>query len=125
MRREFIELPAFTERIRQGWLSDEELRMLEIAIVRRQGRIDHVPGFPGLWKMRWRNPRRQRGVRGGYRIYFVDYEDLQVVVLILITDKELQADLSDAQRKALRQSLAGLRKDVERYVKSNPTGRGF
>ena len=74
--------------------------------------------------MRWRNLRRQRGVRGGYRIYFVDYSDLQVVVLILVTDKELQAALTDAQRKLLRQSLAGLRKDVERYVKSISTSRG-
>ena len=75
--------------------------------------------------MRWRNPRRQRGVRGGYRVYFVDYEDLHVVVLILITDKELQADLTDSQRKMLRQSLRALRKDIERYVKSIPTSRGI
>jgi hypothetical protein len=85
--------------------------------VRRRGRIDRVPGFSGLLKMRASNPRRQRGVRGGYRVYFVDYPDLAVVVLVLITDKELQSDLNDLQRKLLRESLAGLRKDVEQYVK--------
>ena len=117
MKREFIELPAFTRRIQQGWLSDEELRSLQLAIVRRRGRIDRVPGFSALLKMRLSNPRRQRGDRGGYRIYFVDYPDLGVVVLVLITDKELQSDLSESQRKSLRETLAELRKDVEQYVK--------
>jgi len=117
MNREFIELPAFTRRIQQGWLSDEELRSLQLAILRRRGRIDRVPEFSGLLKIRNPNPRRQRGVRGGYRVYFVDYPDWGVIVLILITDKELQSDLSESQRKSLRESLAGLRKDVEQYVK--------
>ncbi len=116
MTREFIELPAFTRRILDGWLTDDELGALQLAIARGVGRIDKVVGLPDLWKVRWRNPRRQRGARGGYRVYFADYAEWRVTVLVLITDKELEKDLSPDQRRTLVKQMRALREQVGTYA---------
>lgn len=117
MVREFIELPAFTRQVVQGVLDDEDIRAITQAIMDRQGRIDKVTGIPDLWKLRWPNPRRHRGVRGGLRVYFSDYPDLAVSVLILVTDKDLQSDLSSGQRHHLSRLMRDVRNEVENYVR--------
>ncbi|MBI3468401.1 MAG: hypothetical protein HY000_35820 [Planctomycetes bacterium] len=112
MLREFVELPAFTRLIQEGMLTDEELGELQQDIIRKRGRIDRVPGVSGLLKMRWRNPRRERGTRGGYRVFFVDFEDLGITVLVYLMDKDEQDDLTPAERHRFAQIIRGLRKEL-------------
>ncbi|NCO39839.1 MAG: hypothetical protein COZ06_25660 [Armatimonadetes bacterium CG_4_10_14_3_um_filter_66_18] len=117
MTREFIELPAFTRSIRQGALSDEELAAVQMAIMKRSGRLDKVVGVPNLWKMRWQNPRRQKGARGGLRIYFADFAHWEVCVLVLLTDKGLTENLSPEQTKQLARLMTALETEVHDYAK--------
>jgi hypothetical protein len=75
--------------------------------------------LPGFCKKRAPNPTRGKGKRGGFRVYFVRYEDLGVCVLALLTDKDVEANISSEQQKALRALGNELRKEVERYVQGS------
>lgn len=110
--RTFIESPAFTRAAAALGFDDEQLRQLQVDIAAGRGRIDHVRGLSDCKKIRVRNPRQQRGARGGLRAYFVDYADLETVVLLLLTDKAEHADATPDQRKRLRSALASIRQNL-------------
>lgn len=114
MIRSFVELPAFTRLVQTGRLTDDELADLQQDIMRRRGRIDRVSGVPGLEKMRWRNPRRKRGTRGGYRVFFVDFAEIETVVLIYLMDKAEHDDLSSDQRRRFAEIIRELRRELAR-----------
>ena len=65
----FIETKLFTRQV-DDYLSDEELRELQSAVIADSEAGDIVLGSGGVRKLRW--AARGRGKRGGYRvIYFL------------------------------------------------------
>ena len=62
--------------------------------------------------MRWRNPRRQRGVRGGLRVFLTDFADLEKTVLIYVMDKAERDDLSHEQKRRLVRVIKAVRKEL-------------
>ncbi|MBI3920428.1 MAG: addiction module toxin RelE [Armatimonadetes bacterium] len=112
MIREFIELPSFTRAWETIGLGEDELADLQHDVMLRRGRIDAVTGVPGLEKMRWRNPRRQRGVRGGLRVFLADFVDLEKTVLIYVMDKAERDDLSHEQKLRLGRVIKDLRREL-------------
>lgn len=65
----FIETRLFT-RLVQEYLSDEEYRLLQLALIQKPNAGSVVRGSSGVRKLRWVAPGR--GKRGGFRfIYFV------------------------------------------------------
>jgi hypothetical protein len=70
---EFIEAPAFTRYVAQ-YLDDDEYRLLQNRLAINPDLGDVMPGTGGFRKLRWADPRRGKGRRGGLRIiyyYFV------------------------------------------------------
>jgi mRNA-degrading endonuclease RelE of RelBE toxin-antitoxin system len=63
----FIETQLFS-RLVQEYLSDDEYRALQAALIENQAAGPVIPGSGGVRKLRWAAPGR--GKRGGYRIIY-------------------------------------------------------
>jgi hypothetical protein len=97
----FIELPAF-ERHREDYLDDERYRELQRALLHNPQAGALVEGAGGLRKMRFADPRRGKGVRGGLRVIYYYWMGGPEFWLFTVYDKSEMADLSPAQREAFR-----------------------
>lgn len=104
MKATFLELPPF-ERHRASYLSDEEYRKLQNDLMRHPTAGDVIKGTGGLRKIRYGDPRRGQGKRGGLRvIYYWQVAESQFW-LFTVYDKDEMDDLTPEQRKALAQLL--------------------
>jgi hypothetical protein len=67
---EFLETPAFTRYV-SGYLTDDEYRELQKPAGGCTGKWSRYPRNRGFRKLRWADPRRGKGRRGGLRrIYY-------------------------------------------------------
>lgn len=66
---------------------------------------DMIPGTGGFRKMRWADPRRGKGRRGGLRIIYYYFLADQQIWLMVLYDKDEAADLTTDQKKALRTAI--------------------
>lgn len=64
---EFIEAPVFTRHVSK-YLSDDEYRELQNRLAAAPEFGDGIPGTGGFRKLRWTDPRRGKGRRGGLRV---------------------------------------------------------
>ncbi len=70
MKAIFVEIPAF-ERYRKDYLDDEAFRKLQAAMMLNLETGDVIEGTGGLRKMRFADPRRGKGKRGGFYGSFI------------------------------------------------------
>lgn len=62
-----------------------------------------LPGCGGLRKMRWPDPRRGKGRRGGLRVIYLHVPEARIILFLKVYDKDEADDLTPDQRKALTQ----------------------
>lgn len=67
MRYVFFETPLFS-RLLPSYLDDAAYGALQGALMREPERGDLMPGTGGFRKLRWADPRRQKGQRGGLHL---------------------------------------------------------
>jgi hypothetical protein len=80
---EFIEAPPFT-RYFSDFLADAEYRELQSQLAANPELGDVMPGTGGFRKLRWGDPRRGKGRRGGLRIiYYYSLADQQIWLVTL------------------------------------------
>jgi len=113
---EFIELEPFTQKMESSSLDDEWLHELQIDLLAGRRRVYRPRALAGLQKVRAENPGRSKGKRGGFRVYFIRHEDLGVIVLAWITDKDVEGNISPKNQRELRALMRELRTEIERYV---------
>ena len=101
---EFVEAPAFTRHI-DRYLSDDQYRALQVSLAGNPGVGDLIPGTGGFRKLRWADPRRGKGRRGGLRIIYYHFPDDKIIWLMTIYDKNEAADLSPREKKALKAAI--------------------
>ncbi len=94
----FIETPVFTKDIRE-FLSDEEYRALQTALMLRPQQGALIRGTGGLRKIRW--ARKGKGKRGGFRVIYYWHEQTQSSYMLLIYAKNEQEELTSKQQKIL------------------------
>lgn len=101
---EFIEYPAFSDRIDE-FLTHDEHQALQIALINRPDLGAVIPRSGGLRKMRWRS--HGTGKRGGLRvIYYLHARD--TFYMLYVYKKTDQEDLTPAQLKVLRSLMEGI-----------------
>jgi hypothetical protein len=103
---EFIEAPAFTRHV-STYLADDEYRKLQDRLARNPDIGDVMPGTGGFRKLRWRDPRRGKGRRGGLRVIYYYFLADQQVWLMTLYDKSEAADLTPAEKSALKAAIEG------------------
>lgn len=102
---EFIEAPAFTRHVSQ-YLADDEYRVLQAKLAANPQSGAVMPGTGGFRKLRWADPRRQKGRRGGLRIIYYFFFTDQQIWLMTLYDKDEAADLTAKEKKALREAIS-------------------
>jgi hypothetical protein len=100
----FVEAPAFA-RYLVSYLSDDEYRRLQAALVANPDAGAVMPQTGGFRKMRWPDPRRGKGTRGGLRIIYYHFvEDAQIWLVTLYGKDEVE-DLTPAEKRALKAAI--------------------
>lgn len=87
------------------YLGDEDSAALQQFLVRDPEAGDLIPGTGGFRKLRWMDPRRRTGKRGGLRvIYFHFVADSQIWFMTLY-GKDEAADLTPDEKRALKMAI--------------------
>lgn len=102
MNAVFVELPAF-ERHREHYLDEVSLRRLQNALMANPEAGDLIEGTGGLRKLRFGDPRRGKGKRGGLRVIYYYWSLGPEFWLFTLYDKDEAADLTAGQRAQLRE----------------------
>lgn len=100
----FAELKPF-ERHRSSYLSDEEYRNLQITLMANPEAGDEIEGTGGLRKVRFANPGRGKGKRGGLRIIYFWLPEQRIFWLFTLYSKGELSDLTAEQKKGLKKLL--------------------
>jgi hypothetical protein len=113
-----VETPAYLADVRATRLSEAEREAIVVLVANNPTAGDEIPGTGGARKLRI--PGRGKGKSGGYRvIMFYSGEDVPVFLLTLYSKGE-KANLSRAERNALKSILADIvdtyRKGIRRNV---------
>lgn len=96
----FIELPAF-ERWRASYLSDSKFQNLQQQMMANPEAGNIIPGAGGIRKIRFSDPRRGKGKRGGLRVIYYWWAEGSEFWLFTLYDKDEMSDLTSDERKAL------------------------
>lgn len=100
----FIEAPAFTRHVHE-YLDDASYGALQEQLMANSESGDMMPGTGGFRKLRWADPRRGKGRRGGLRIIYFYFESEQQIWLMTLYGKNEAADLTPKEKKALKAAL--------------------
>lgn len=72
---------------------------------------DIVQGTGGVRKFRIADPARQKGSRGGYRVFFIDLPHVERTHLLFILQKGESEDLTVDEKKAIKNIVLKLKKE--------------
>jgi hypothetical protein len=99
----FIESTVFTTAWDDMGLDDEEdLTALQVLIMSQPKAAPIVPGTGGLGKLRFAPARWKTGTSGAARVCYVYFAEYGIVFLVYVYDKHKKDDLSDAEKKVIR-----------------------
>lgn len=101
---QFVEAPAFS-RYREDYLDDDEFGALQQSLAINPEEGDLVPGAGGIRKLRWKDPRRRKGKRGGLRVIYYCFLSDEEIWLLTLYDKNEAADLTKDEKDKLRRAL--------------------
>lgn len=104
MKALFVELPAFA-RYRIEYLDDDGFRALQNEMMTNPRAGDVIEGAGGLRKLRFHDPKRGKGKRGGLRIIYYWWEAGCQFWLFTLYDKGEVSDLSAKDKKALKDMI--------------------
>jgi len=121
---ECIEAPAFT-RYLSDYLADDDYRRLQNQLASNPDLGDVMPGSGGFRKLRWGDPRRGKGRRGGLRVVYYYFLAEQQIWFMTLYDKDEAADLTPREMKSLKSAIeAELQaRQAERRVRDRKRGR--
>ncbi len=95
----FVETRSFSRR-RAEQITDEQFRMLQLALIERPDAGNLIPGTGGLRKLRWGS--EGRGKRGGVRLIYHTVPRRGLILLLFLYPKNEQGDLTPDQIRILR-----------------------
>lgn len=110
-----IQTPTFLADAKAAGLGDSELAEIASIIAADPLAGDVIPGTGGARKIRIGG--RGKGKSGGYRVITYYAADDVPVFLLALVDKGQRADISQADRNALRQALGTLADDYREGVR--------
>jgi hypothetical protein len=113
MKRTFIQSSNVERILRDENVTDDDLRQVEVAIMNGAGVT--VSGTGGLKKIR--SGAASKGKSGSVRGLFADYPRLGRVYMLAAFAKREQANVSAAERNALKKIKQTLDERLEQYVR--------
>lgn len=106
----FIQSKQFSKTWDDLGLLDEDLRLLEVDIMKAPKKAPIIPKTGKLRKMRWEY--NGKGKRGGARICYIHFEAQQTIYLMLLYAKNEKEDLTEDEKKQIKAMIDELEKEV-------------
>jgi len=107
----FVEASVFTQQARQ-LLDDETFRAFQNDLAREPEKGAVMQGCGGLRKARVEAPQRGKGKRGGFRVIYLHIPEAGRIDLLAIYGKDCQDDLTEPQKRALKQMAEQARREA-------------
>lgn len=101
---------------RKGVLTDEEVRVVENTLLEDPEAGDVIAGTGGVRKVR--AAQEGRGKRGSARVIYFFVGQQQTVYFILAFPKNVQGNLTEAQKRAVREMVAEI--EAEEWPRKRP-----
>jgi hypothetical protein len=101
---EFFEAPAFTRYV-SSYLTDDEYPEMHGRLANAPEAGDMIPGTGGFRKLRWADPKRGKGQRGGLRVIYYYFREERQIWLITLYGKNEASDLTPKQKQALKSAI--------------------
>lgn len=108
--RTFIEVPLFSKRWKEIGLGDEELRILQIMLLKDPQSGPIMEGTGGIRKVRF--PLENKGKSGSVRVCYADFEEYEVIYLITAFTKDEQDNLTKEERNVLKKLVKSLKEEA-------------
>lgn len=105
MRVSFIETPGFSKRLPDR-MDDDEYRAFQNFLAADPLVGDVIRDTGGVRKVRWSDPTRNKGKRGGVRVIYYYFREDGDVVLLAVHGKDQAVDLTAYDRKVIREYVA-------------------
>ncbi|MBR2841959.1 MAG: addiction module toxin RelE [Lachnospiraceae bacterium] len=115
MIRTFIEVPLFTKRWKEIGLGDEELRSLQIILLKDPESGPVIEGTGGIRKVRF--PLDNRGKRGSVRVCYTDFAEYEVTYLITAFTKNEKESLTNEEKGVLKKLVKALKDEASKNRK--------
>ena len=112
MIRTVIVVPSFSKRWKEIGLGEEELRALQIMLLKDPESGPVMEGTGGIRKVRF--PLKNRGKSGSIRVCYTDFAEYEVTYLITAFEKKDQENLSDNEKNVLRKLVKALKEETAR-----------
>ena len=97
----FVWFPAFLRDWERLGFDAEDLRSLEIEILKDPSRAPVIKGTGGLRKLRFSGRKSKRGKSGGSRVCYVHYPEFGTIALAVVFGKNEKDDLTPVDRNAI------------------------
>lgn len=102
----FVELDGFRDDWERLGLNDDDLNLLQVAIMSAPTWYPVISGTGGVRKLRFSPGRMKRGKSGAFRVCYVYFEEFGIVLLAIAYGKNERDNLTTAEKNALRQYVA-------------------
>lgn len=103
VKRMFIQATAFSRAWKSLGFVDEDLRRLELMLLKNPKVGDVITGTGRLRKVRFAFPNR--GKSGSVRVCYVDFEEKEILYLFAVFAKNEQENLSQAECNILKKQI--------------------
>lgn len=110
MTRTFIEVPLFSKRWKEIGLGEDELRALQIMLLKDPVSGPVMEGTGGIRKVRF--PLQNRGKSGSVQVCYTDFADYEVIYLITAFQKKSQENLTEEEKSVLKKLVKSLREEA-------------
>ena len=98
----FIEATDFTRSIKDYFGSDEAYADFQSELARQPDKGAVIPGASPLRKLRWDDPKRGKGKRGGLRVIYIHIPDLTILFMLDVFGKDEADDLTSREKNELQ-----------------------
>ena len=112
----FIELRPFTRHWERLMLTDDDLALLQVAIMTDPRAAPVIEGTGGLRKLRFAPRGWSGGKSGALRVCYAFLEEVGTVILAIVYPKGETDDLDDRAKSIIRQAI----ERIERSLLSRP-----
>lgn len=98
----FIEALDFTATVKRYFGQDESYAEFQTHLAENPDLGAVIPGALPLRKLRWEDPRRGMGKRGGLRVIYIHIPEIRVLFLLDVYGKDEADDLTGEEKKELQ-----------------------
>lgn len=102
-------MQQFEKRLKELRLSKKDEISIEKMLLANPKIGDVVKGTNGLRKVRYASEKANSGKSGSFRIFYVDIENGNLVILITLISKGESDNLSHEERNSLKQKITKLK----------------